>query len=107
MRFGERVRQLRKDSGMGQRALAQLLGVSFTYISKIENGKLDFGDYPSEALIQKLAHIFEIDEDCLLLLAKKVPRSIKERVFERPDAFQRFATLDDKSIDMLLGQLDE
>jgi hypothetical protein len=26
------------------------VGVNFTYISKIENEKLDFGDYPSEEL---------------------------------------------------------
>jgi len=55
MRFGERVRDLRTSKGLSQRALGSKVGVSFTHISKVENKKLDFGDYPSEVLIQKLA----------------------------------------------------
>ena len=34
MRFGQRIRELRKDKGLGQRALGKLVGVSFTDISK-------------------------------------------------------------------------
>ncbi len=55
VRFGERVRELRKAKKLSQRALGSQVGVSSTYISKVENKKLDFGDYPSEVLIQKLA----------------------------------------------------
>jgi transcriptional regulator with XRE-family HTH domain len=106
MRFGQRVRELRVAKDFGQRGLAELVGVSFTYISKIENEKLDFGDYPSEELIRKLAHILETDEDELLLLAEKIPEAIKRRVIERPDAFRKFATLDDEKIDELLARLD-
>ncbi len=51
MRFGEKVRPLRTQRRLGQRGLANTVGVNFTFISKIENGKLDFGDYPSEDLI--------------------------------------------------------
>ena len=42
MRFGERIRELRKAKNLSQRALSDLVGVSFTYISKVENEKLDF-----------------------------------------------------------------
>ena len=55
MTFGQRVRQLRQAKGMTLRALAPRVGVGFTYLSKVENGELDYGDYPSEALIRKLA----------------------------------------------------
>ena len=106
MRFGQRVRELRNYKNLGQRALAEQVGVSFTYISKIENEKLDFGDYPSEDLIRKLAHILDAEEDDLLLLAEKIPAPIKKRVMERPDAFRKFATLNDEKIDELLAQLD-
>ena len=41
MTFGERVRQLRLAKGWTLRDLAPAVGVGFTYISKIENGKLD------------------------------------------------------------------
>ena len=55
MHFGAKVRELRKGKKLTQRKLSLLLGVSFTYISKVENEKLHFGDFPSEKFIHKLA----------------------------------------------------
>lgn len=106
IRFGERIRELRKAKNLGQRGLGELVGVSFTYISKIENEKLDFGDYPSAELIRRLAHALEVDVDELLLAAQKIPEQIKKRVMERPDAFRKFADLDDDKLDDLLEKLD-
>jgi transcriptional regulator with XRE-family HTH domain len=107
MRFGTRLRELRKAKNFSQRDLAAAVKVNFTYISKIENGKLDFGDYPSEDLIRKLAKALDADADELLLLAKKVPDSIRKRIMQRPDAFRKFANLDDETIDRLLEEIDE
>ena len=107
MRFGTRLRELRKAKNLSQRDLAVAVKVSFTYISKIENGKLDFGDYPSEDLIRKLAKALDADADELLILAKKVPDSIRKRVIQRPDAFRKFANLDDETIDRLLEGIEE
>lgn len=106
MRFGETIRELRTAKNLGQRALAEKVGVSFTYISKVENEKLDFGDYPSEELIGKLADALGHDADELLILAKKIPEDIKSRVLERPDAFRRIAKLDDAELDKLLREMD-
>lgn len=105
MRFGERLRELRKAKNLSQRTLGSLVGVSFTYISKIENEKLDFGDYPSEELICKLATALEVDEDELLILAEKIPAAIRERLFERPDVFRALASCDDKMLDRILSQI--
>jgi transcriptional regulator with XRE-family HTH domain len=106
MRFGQRIRELRKGKGLGQRALGKLVGVSFTYINKVENHQLDFGEYPSEELICKLAKALGADEDELLVLAEKVPDSIRRRVIERPDAFRKLARLTDRALDRLLEVLD-
>lgn len=107
MQFGEKVRELRKAKNLTQRDLADKVQVNFTYISKIENGKLDFGDYPSRDLIRKLAKALGASADELLLLAEKVPEQIKKRVMQRPDAFRKFAGLDDKQIDEILKNLDD
>lgn len=107
MRFGERLRELRQAKNLSQRDLAAKVGVNFTYISKIENEKLDFAQFPGEELIRKLATALEADEDELLLLAEKIPEQIKKRVMERPDAFRKFADLNDKEIDRLLGEIAE
>ncbi|SRR5579883_1240318 len=107
MRFGEKIRELRKAKNLSQRALGDKVQVSFTYISKVENEKLDFGDYPSEDLIRKLAKALDADESELFLLAEKIPEQIRKRVMERPDAFRKFASLDDKTIDKLLEDLGD
>ena len=107
MQFGPHIRELRKGKNMSLRALGQAVGVSFTYISKIENERLDFGDYPSEDLIRKLAEALDTDVDELLVLARKVPPDIKERVLKRPEAFRKIANLDDETLDRLLREIDE
>ena len=105
--FGERVRELRKAKNLSQRDLAAEVEVNFTYISKIENGKLEFSDFPSEKLIRRIAAALDGDVDELLLLADKVPETIRRRVLERPDAFRKFADLNDKEIDRLLEEIDD
>jgi HTH-type transcriptional regulator, competence development regulator len=40
-------------------------------------------------------------------MAKKVPDSIKKRVIQRPDAFRKFAALDDETMDRLLGEIED
>jgi transcriptional regulator with XRE-family HTH domain len=107
MTFGERIRELRKTKNLTLRDVAKKVKVNFTYISKIENHKLDFGEYPSEDLIRKLAKVLEADEDELLLLAKKIPEDIRQRVLDRPDAFRKIAKLDDEQLDRLLGEIEE
>jgi transcriptional regulator with XRE-family HTH domain len=105
VRFGERLRELRKAKNLSQRTLGNQVGVSFTYISKVENEKLDFGDYPSEELICKLARALDVDEDEMLILAEKIPGQIRRRVFERPEVFRALARCDDKTLDKVLAQI--
>src|SRR5690349_15490829 len=67
MNFGERIRDLRKAHALTQRTLAEKLGVDFTYLSKIENGRLD--QPPSEALIRRMAEVLGADPEELLDLS--------------------------------------
>ena len=106
MRFGERLRQLRQEKSLTLRDLAGEVGVDFTYLSKIENGKLLFGDYPSERLICLMATVLEADPDELLILAEKIPEPIRKRFLERPDAFLKLAAVDDKTLDGLVDQVE-
>jgi HTH-type transcriptional regulator, competence development regulator len=105
--FGAKLRELRKAKNLSQRALGEQVGINFTYLSKIESEKLDFAQYPSEDLIRKLASALDADVDELLLLAKKIPADIRERVIERPDAFRKIASLDDGALDEILRQIEK
>ena len=102
MQFGKRVRELREHRGWTQKELTDRLGVSVSYISKVENERLHFGDYPSEKFIHKLAAVLDADEEELLLMADKVPEEIRRRIRERPDAFRELASLSDQQLDRVL-----
>ena len=60
---GEAIRKLRTDRRMSQRALARAVGINFTYICRIERGKLEAP--PSEALVKRIARALEADPDWL------------------------------------------
>ncbi len=107
MGFGEKIRELRKAKGMTLREVAPLVGVGFHYLSKVENEKLDFGQFPGESLIKKLAEVLGGDESELLLLAQKVPDPIRQRVLERPEVFTALADCNDAMLDKVMGTIQE
>lgn len=72
-KFGIRLRELRKKTGMSQREVAGKVGIDFTYLSKIESGVMS---PPSEKVITKLAKVLDADRDELITLAGKVPSDL-------------------------------
>jgi transcriptional regulator with XRE-family HTH domain len=106
MRFGNRVRELRKAKGLSLRGLAAKVGVGFTYLSRAENEKLQYGDYPSSQLICRLAKALDADADELLFLAERIPDRMKRRILERPDAFRKLTELDDEALDRVLTAVE-
>ena len=93
MRFPERLRELRRLSRMSQRELAEKVGVDFTYLSKIENGRVE---PPSEAVLKRIACAFatalgqdEIElADELIILAGKIPSDLADTLSRNPGAVQ-------------------
>src|SRR5207245_8054521 len=69
--FGSKLRELRQEKGMTLRTLAEAAGVDFTYLSKIENDRVEH--LPSVDTIRDLAQALEVDAMSLLQLANKVP----------------------------------
>lgn len=61
---------------------------------------------PRRGLIVKLAKALGAEEEELMLMAEKVPESIRRRVIQRPDAFRKLARLDDRALDRLLEVAD-
>lgn len=57
--FVKAIRQARTNKSYSQRDLAKLTGVSYTYISKFENGRLAYP--PSEEFLQSLGKHLELD----------------------------------------------
>ena len=78
--FGNKLKKLRKEHKITQRDLADRVGVDFTYISKMENGRLE--NSPSVETIQKIANELETNADELLILANKIPENIRKTIVD-------------------------
>ncbi len=86
--LGPRLRGLRRKHGITQRDVADHLGINFTYVSKIENDRLDFPC--SDSLLRGLAALYEVDPDELLALAGRVPQDIIDRLRGDLAAIKKF-----------------
>jgi HTH-type transcriptional regulator, competence development regulator len=86
MKFGTVLRQLRTKTGIGIKGLAPRLGVSYSYLSKLENDEVG----PSEELVGRVAKYFRYDRDRLLLSAGKVPQDVLDILRENPDKAIQF-----------------
>ena len=90
MPFPDRLRELRRAARLSQRALAEQVGVDFTYLSKIENGRVE---PPSEGVLlriaKELASKLGKDEtalaDELITLAGKIPSDLAETLSRNPE----------------------
>jgi HTH-type transcriptional regulator, competence development regulator len=81
MSFGKRLRQLRLDRRLNQKELAARVGIDFTYLSKLENDRME---PPGEETIQRLAAALSADATELMLLARKVPSDLKPIITQSP-----------------------
>jgi len=80
MDFGSALRALRLEKDYSQRELADRAGIDYTYLSKIERGRVA---PPSEEVIEKLARHLDADPEELKTLAGKFSRvALKEAAEE-------------------------
>jgi transcriptional regulator with XRE-family HTH domain len=79
--FGALVRQEREAKEIGLREMAKKIGISPTYLSKIERG--DF-DPPAEDKVRRIAEIIGHDPDELLALAGRVSADLTKIIREHP-----------------------
>jgi HTH-type transcriptional regulator, competence development regulator len=75
--FGERLREQRRMAGLSQRELAERIGLDFSYISKVENGRLP---PPSADTIVAICAVLGINPEGLLALTGKIPSEVQKTV---------------------------
>ncbi len=81
LEFGAFMRQKREEKEIGLREMAKIIGVSPTYVSKVERDEFP---PPAEDKVRKIAAILDIDVDVLLALAGKVSSDLSEIIREHP-----------------------
>ena len=91
-KFGKRIRKLREakrreDPTFSLRQFAERVGISATFLSKVETGEFD---PPRAEKIIKMAELLEIDPDELLALAGKMDPELGEIILDQPKAIADF-----------------
>ena len=80
MTFGKLLKSLRNEKRVSIKQLAAELGLNYTYISKLENSKVN----PSSKVISKFSDYFNYSSDELMLAADKIPKDILEILKNNP-----------------------
>lgn len=75
--FGHALREHRRASGLSQRELAERIGVDFSYVSKLENGRLPS---PAADTIVSICRVLEIPAEEMLALTGKIPSNVQQTV---------------------------
>jgi transcriptional regulator with XRE-family HTH domain len=79
--FGRILRREREMNKLGLREMAKMIGVSCTYLSRVERGEVP----PfSERRIRDIAGILCLDLDELLASAGKISSDLVEIILDRP-----------------------
>ncbi len=103
---GQRIREIRKQRNLTQRELAERVGINFTYLSRVENDRLDAEQTPREETLQKIAKALRADPDELLLLARRIPDAFRDRILAKPGIFRRILKLSDSALEEMLEGLE-
>ena len=85
--FGAAVRRLREERRIGLRQFARMIGVSATYLSKIERDELP---PPAEERVKEIARLLDQDPDELLALGGKVASDLDEIIRRHPREMASF-----------------
>ena len=89
--LGNLIKMARKAKNYSQRELAKQIGLDFTYLSKIENNKVDYP--PREEVIRTLASNLDLNSEELIFLAGRIPQKdselLKRHYQTRPALFRQ------------------
>ncbi len=80
-KFGEFVRRQRAAKEIGLREMAKMIGVSPTYLSKVERDEFP---PPAEDKVKAIAKIIACDADDLLARAERVSTDISDIIKRHP-----------------------
>jgi transcriptional regulator with XRE-family HTH domain len=79
--FGAFIRRQRETREIGLREMAKMIGVSATYLSKVERDEIP---PPTEAKVKAIARIIECDADELLARAGRLSSDLSDIIKRHP-----------------------
>ncbi len=105
--FGATIRAWREEKEIGLRRFADMVGMSPTYLSKVERDEFP---PPGEEKIKAIAKELDRDSDELLALAGRVASDLEEIIQQNPREMATFLraarSLPSKDIEQLTKQVE-
>ncbi len=104
--FGSYVREKRVSHGHSLRKFAELVGVSPTYLSKVEQGNYA---PPTVDRVKRIAELLDENVDELVALAGRIPEDlpgiIMQHPTQMPELVREAGELDDDQIQQIRGEI--
>lgn len=94
-KFGETLRQLREAQNLGLRETASMVGISPTYLSRIERGK---EHPPKPEIIKAIARVLAADPDVLFRLCPSTDPEIVTLLKSRPKVLELLRLVMEKDL---------
>ena len=102
--IGQVIRKARREEEYSQRELAKLIGVDYTYLSKLEN---DHAGYPpSQQVIESLATHLKLNAQTLGELAERISSDDQKVFKELVQKYQQMAQSIKKANSSCLNKID-
>ncbi|MEJ7778897.1 MAG: helix-turn-helix transcriptional regulator [Daejeonella sp.] len=83
--FGQALKEIRRETGISQRELADKVGIDFSYVSKIENDRMP---PPAGDTIQKICEVLKVSTDLLLSKSGKITGEISDAISSSQSAIK-------------------
>src|SRR5215204_3603397 len=99
--FGALVRREREAKEIGLREMAKMIGVSPTYLSKVERD--EFAP-PAEDKVKAIAKILDQDADELLALAGRVASDVTDIIKKNPEMASFLRTASPETVRRLIDK---
>lgn len=80
--LGRLILRLRDEHGLSRRTFADLLGISPSYLKKIEIGTVEKA---SDQILSQIAYVFDLDEFELFAMAGRIHPEITRALLARRD----------------------
>lgn len=96
--FGETLRERRVAKGYSLRKFAELVGVSPTYLSQVEQGNVD---PPTAERVQRMAGLLDENPDEWIALAGRVPDDLPEIIQEHTEVPDLLRAVKGLTVDQL------
>jgi transcriptional regulator with XRE-family HTH domain len=101
-RIQDKIKKLRKNKGLAQKQLAEMVGINTTHLSRLETGRYQ----PSVEVLKKLADTLQVTTDYLLSDTDDEAEEIRIQDQSFVDKIRLLDSLDDKEKETVINVID-